>query len=114
MAMMSKSNRKLNRRAGTMLLVFLVWAGLVMLRLFWVQIVENDRYEEWSLRQTRDVQELYSERGTIYDRNGNPLAFSLMVKSLYADPGMMNVPPEEAARLLAEVLPEDASVLAEK
>lgn len=114
MAMMSKSNRKLNRRAGTMLLVFLVWVGLVMLRLFWVQIVENDRYEEWSLRQTRDVQELYSERGTIYDRNGNPLAFSLMVKSLYADPGMMNVPPEEAARLLAEVLPEDASVLAEK
>lgn len=37
-----------------------------------------------------------------------------MVKSLYADPGMMNIAPEEAARLLAPVIHESEGELLEK
>lgn len=108
------SMKVLHRRAWLFLCLILGAAAVVLLRLFWVQIVEHDRFSAWSLRQTRDMQELYSERGTIYDRGGKPLAFSIMVKSLYADPGMMNIAPEEAARLLAPVIHESEGELLEK
>lgn len=108
------SMKVLHRRAWLFLCLILGAAAVVLLRLFWVQIVEHDRFSAWSLRQTRDMQELYSERDTIYDRGGKPLAFSIMVKSLYADPGMMNIAPEEAARLLAPVIHESEGELLEK
>lgn len=69
------SMKVLHRRAWLFLCLILGAAAVVLLRLFWVQIVEHDRFSAWSLRQTRDMQELYSERGTIYDRGGKPLAF---------------------------------------
>ena len=77
---------------------------LLVLRLFWVQIVEGDRFEEMALDQTEGVQTLYSPRGTIYDRNGKEMAFSIMVKSFYADPGLLDVSPAEAAQALAPLL----------
>lgn len=102
------------QRAFRLFGIFAGCAALVLLRLLWVQLVQHDQYETWSLRQTRDMQELYSERGTIYDRNGRQLAFSILVKSLYADPGMLNVTPEEAAKALAPVLKIPEETLAEK
>ena len=78
--------------------------GLLLLRLMWVQIVRGHYYEEMAMNQTEGVQTLYSPRGTIYDRNGRELAFSIMVKSFYADPGTMNVSPAEAAKELAPLL----------
>lgn len=106
--------RRIHGRGRVLLLVFLCYGLAVLLRLIYVQIIEHDRYEAWSLRQTRDIQELYSARGTIYDRNGRQIAFSIMVKSLYADPGMMNVSAEEAAALFAPVLGMDEADLAER
>ena len=75
-----------------------VLVALLVLRLFWVQVIEGSRYEEMAMNQTEGSQTLYSPRGTIYDRNGKEMAFSIMVKSLYGDPGMLNVSPKEAAR----------------
>lgn len=73
-------------------------------KLLWTQIIRGHHYEDMALGQTEGIQTLYSPRGTIFDRNGKELAFSIMVKSLYADPGMMNVSPEEAAKELAPLL----------
>ncbi len=84
---------------------------LLVLRLFWVQIIEGSHYEEMALNQTEGVQTLYSPRGTIYDRNGKEMAFSIMVKSLYADPGMIDVSPAEAAETLSPILHIDESKL---
>ena len=75
-----------------------VLVALLVLRLFWVQVIEGSRYEEMAMNQTEGSQTLYSPRGTIYDRNGKEMAFSIMVKSLYGDPGMLNVSPKEAAK----------------
>jgi cell division protein FtsI (penicillin-binding protein 3)/stage V sporulation protein D (sporulation-specific penicillin-binding protein) len=84
---------------------------ILVLRLFAVQVVQGNRFALMGQRQTQDVQKLYSPRGTIYDRNGKKLAFSAMVKSIYADPGMMNISPAEAAELLAGPLKEDPKKL---
>ncbi len=97
------------------LLAKLVLSLMVLLcvRLFYVQIIEGNHYEEMAMNQTEGVQTLYSPRGTIFDRNGKEMAFSIIVKSLYADPGTMNVSPAEAAKELAPILHKKESVLQE-
>ena len=95
---------RMRKRSVRLSFILCIIGGLLLLRLMWVQIIEGHHYEEMALNQTEGVQTLYSPRGTIYDRNGRELAFSIMVKSFYADPGTMNVSPEEAAKELAPLL----------
>lgn len=92
---------------------FAAFLGLAT-RLFWVQIIQHDRYAAQSESQAEEAQLIYSPRGTIYDRNKKQLAFSILVKSFYADPGMLNADPAEAARVLAPVLAMKEPVLQEK
>ena len=94
----------MRKRSVRLSFILCIIGGLLLLRLMWVQIIEGHHYEEMALNQTEGVQTLYSPRGTIYDRNGRELAFSIMVKSFYADPGTMNVSPEESAKELAPLL----------
>lgn len=103
------------RKRSRILSLFIGFAGMILAgRLFWVQVVDSGRFEEMAVNQTEDTQSLYSPRGTIYDRNGKKLAFSVIVKSLYADPGMMNVKPKEAAEALAPLLNRNAADLERK
>ena len=95
---------RMHRRSFIVAAIVAAIGLLLVLRLFWVQIVEGDRFEEMALDQTEGVQTLYSPRGTIYDRNGKEMAFSIMVKSFYADPGLLDVSPAEAAQALAPLL----------
>lgn len=89
--------------------------GMVLVgRYIWLQIVDYERYETMAFNQTVDTRSLFSPRGTIYDRNGKKLAFSVIVKSFYADPGMMNVKPREAAEALAPLLKMKAEDLEKK
>ena len=93
------------RNRTVSLSILLCAIGVILAgKLLWTQIIRGHHYEDMALGQTEGIQTLYSPRGTIYDRNGKELAFSIMVKSLYADPGMMNVSPEEAAKELAPLL----------
>lgn len=69
-----------------------------------VQIIHNSTYSKRFSNQFITDRVLQSPRGTIYDRNGNPLALSVTVNSVSADPTMMraaNVSPEEVADVLA-------------
>ena len=69
-----------------------------------VQIIHNSTYSKRFSNQFITDRILQSPRGTIYDRNGNPLALSVTVNSVSADPTMMraaNVSPEEVADVLA-------------
>jgi penicillin-binding protein 2 len=51
----------------------LVWAGLIA-RLFQLQIIERDRYEELAKKNHVKLELAPPQRGTIYDRFGRPLA----------------------------------------
>ena len=103
----------MRKRSVALTVFFSLVGGLLFLRLMWVQIIMGHYYEEMAMNQTEGIQTLYSPRGTIFDRNGKELAFSLMVKSFYADPGTMNVSPQEAAKGLAPLLHRKESELAE-
>ena len=99
-----RGKRIIRSRLSVLMSVFLITGGILALRLTYVQGVSHNRYMEMGKNQIEETQILYSPRGTIYDRNGNKLAFSVQLKSLYADPKMMEISPQQAAKLFAPVL----------
>ena len=52
-----------------------VLVALLVLRLFWVQVIEGSRYEEMAMNQTEGSQTLYSPRGTILTGMGRKWLF---------------------------------------
>lgn len=99
-----RGKRIIRSRLSVLMSVFLITGGILALRLTYVQGVSHNRYMEMGKDQIEETQILYSPRGTIYDRNGNKLAFSVQLKSLYADPKMMEISPQQAAKLFAPIL----------
>lgn len=99
-----RGKRIIRSRLSVLMSVFLITGGILAFRLTYVQGVSHNRYMEMGKNQIEETQILYSPRGTIYDRNGNKLAFSVQLKSLYADPKMMEISPRQAAKLFAPVL----------
>ena len=74
-----------------------VLTSAVILRLAWLQIVNQEFYEQKALSsQTRDVT-IYPTRGTIYDAKGKPLAISASTEMLIINPRQLR--PEESADL---------------
>ena len=56
--------------------VFVILFGVLLQRVFYLQIVKGSEYQDtFSLKTTREVS-LASTRGDIYDRNGEVLAYS--------------------------------------
>ena len=89
-----------NNRIRIMLVLLLVIACGLGVQLFLLQIVDKSMLEVKNLNQVQVDRMLQSPRGTIYDRNGTPLAMSVVTKSLYADPKMINASPEEIASII--------------
>lgn len=64
----------------------LALAGLAILaRLFQLQVVEHEKWLGLAQRIQEDRVELPSQRGTIYDRNGAPLAYDVPAYSIALD-----------------------------
>lgn len=84
-------------------LLYLAFAALIV-RALWVQGITTDFYrQQGDLRFVRTI-ELPAMRGRILDRNGNILASSIPVKTIWADPDSLQADPgriAELARLLA-------------
>lgn len=57
-------------------LTFFGWFLINVFRLFYVQVLSNDKYKQKLTRQNERVLEVSSERGTILDRNRRPLAMN--------------------------------------
>ena len=87
---MNSPRRIRNNRAKWLLGFFLTVMVILIGRLAYVQIFDHTRYVALAKNEVEKNEELYSPRGTIYDRNGNQLAISVMVKSLYCDPATLN------------------------
>ena len=66
-----------NGRHAVLMAIFLVTFLLLAVRLVWIQVVEAPVYAAKATSQRmRDI-ELSPRRGTIYDREGEPLAVSV-------------------------------------
>lgn len=68
--------------------VFAAFIGLVV-QLFYVQIGGHDKYSARAEKQQNKIYEIKAERGIIYDRNGEILAYTEDDVSLFADSRML-------------------------
>lgn len=97
-----------SRSPGHGRLVFLLSAFLfafavIAARLVWIQVVMAQEYSDRATAQRmRDI-ELAPRRGTIYDREGEPLAVSVEAPTLYGSPRLVKN-KEGAAAALASTL----------
>lgn len=88
----------------------LMVAAALWLRLAWLQILHPDHWVSIARRQHIQVLELQPARGAILDRNLRPLAVSLRLTSVFADPRHVKN-PAAAARFLAPLLKQPEGVL---
>jgi len=86
-----------------------VWIGIILGRLSYLQLFCYSDYLAKAQRQQQRIFEISPMRGTIYDRKGRELAVSLPMASVFADPaeisdvgmvarllsGALNVPADE-------------------
>jgi cell division protein FtsI (penicillin-binding protein 3) len=89
---------------GAALLLCMVGIGV---RLGYVQTVRAQSYTEEAERQRVRKIELPARRGTILDRNGDPLATSVPARTIYANPRLIT-DPAATARALSPLLRRDA------
>ena len=90
-------------RVRFLVVFLLLWASVVVARLAALQLAHGDRYRARAHRPQERRIEISPQRGSIFDREGRPLAVSAEASSIYAIPD--DVPnPAEAARVLAAQL----------
>lgn len=84
-------------------LFLLVWSGAIAARLVDLQIIRYGELSQRAARQQQRSVEVAPGRGMIFDRNGQELAMTINVDSVYAVPS--EVPDQAmAAGLLAKVM----------
>ncbi len=88
-------------RLSLVFIVFLVFLSAVLVRLFYVQVLNNDKYARLAEAQHLSTFILKPQRGWIYDRNKRVLAMSLKVSSVYAVP--RDIPEDDKQRIAVEL-----------
>ena len=96
-----------------MFLFFLLAALFLAMgsRLFFLQIMESDEYGRIAADQRERDVAFPARRGAIFDRSGEPLAISVDLNLIFADPAHIS-DADVAAKELAPVLGEDPVELA--
>jgi cell division protein FtsI (penicillin-binding protein 3) len=84
---------------------FIAGLGIILARAYQLQILEQDRLKAIARCGYVGTIKLPPKRGTIYDREGNELALSVEVKSVYAHPNRIKE-KGKTARKLSRVLNE--------
>ena len=84
-----------------------LWVFAICARLVYLQVFQRGAYVQRAARQRQRTIEVSPQRGIIYDRNGQELAMSVQVDSVYAVP--LEIPDQATtASILARVLNGDA------
>ena len=97
------------------LLLLLVFFGFLVLaaRAFYLQGLHNDFLQQKGETRYARVIEISAHRGMVTDRNGEPLALSTPVESVWAAPADANLSAEQRAKL-TRLLGMDAAELKKK
>src|SRR5262249_48589923 len=108
-----KKDNSLARRVYILIAIMAVWAAVIGTRLFSLHVVHSADYRQKAERQQQRVLEVSPRRGNIYDRNGNELAVSIKVDSVFAVPDQIeNV--GKTSKTLATLTGASTSEIAEK
>lgn len=105
--LMNAKQRFLVLMSLILLLVF-----LIILRLFWLQVVNSEHLSRLADEQISSSEFKHTPRGKIVDRNGEELAVSIMTSSLYVDPEELQkdnaedkqLPKRDAPKIAADLL----------
>jgi cell division protein FtsI (penicillin-binding protein 3) len=76
-----------------------LWALIIAVRLFHLQVLERSFFERQSARQSERTINLDPRRGPILDRNRRPLAVSVDAESIYAVPQDIDDPARTSTAL---------------
>jgi len=95
-------------RALLLMIVAALLATIIGGRLVWWQVADRERLVEIALNQLAQNEEIPAERGEIRDRNGELLASSVQVQSVFATPPTIE-DIESTSSLLASVLGMDVA-----
>ena len=98
-----------HRLASTAVILFL-WALAILARLIVLQVVQHDKYVERARKQQEAEVPIPAPRGSIFDRNGQPLAISVPVASVSVNPQQV-ADPKMASEVLASYLKLDQATL---
>jgi cell division protein FtsI (penicillin-binding protein 3) len=102
-----------HRRRAVLLAGLGFAAAALTAGVFYRQVMETDYLtSQGALRYVRE-REIPARRGMVLDRNGEPLAVSTPMKTVWADPRLLVKHPEALAPL-AKILGLDAKLLAQK
>ena len=101
------------RRVRCTLGAFLGVLGLIALRAADLQIYQHAHLTRLAKEQYLNTVKVPARRGHIYDRSGNPLAISVDVPSVFANPAAV-VDPRSTARTLARILESESRTLLER
>src|SRR5437660_3660546 len=63
-----------------------LWGAAIFSKLFYLQALRHKHYAQMAREQQLKMVEVPGPRGSIYDRNGQPLAMSVPVDSVYVNP----------------------------
>ena len=99
----SVSTILIHRRVIAMLLTAMCFTLLLVGRLAYLQIARNRFFQDKAVEQRIQRIPVEGRRGSIYDRNGIPLAVSINATSVYAIPAEVEN-KEQTARILAQIL----------
>jgi len=86
-------------RAGVILSLFGLALGGMVVRAAWLASVQNDFLQAQSDQRVQTALELPAHRGKIVDRRGAPLAVSVPMTSVSANPRQLELKPEQMAQL---------------
>ena len=82
--------------------IMAVWGCGIGARLYFLQVVESANYVAKALQHQQKTVKITPRRGTILDRDGNALAVSLKVDSVFARPAKV-IDPAGTARVLSRI-----------
>ncbi|MDQ3981177.1 MAG: penicillin-binding protein 2, partial [Actinomycetota bacterium] len=105
----SRSPKRLGWTFVALTLLFLAMGA----RLFVLQIVEAPAYAQLASDQRDRTIDFPARRGAIFDRNGEALAISVDLKTIFTDPELVE-DPAGAAEQLAPVLDQPSELLLQK
>ena len=109
---LEKRSRIFDRTIGCLHICFAVFMTLLIIYLFFVQVIDVGKYR--ARARSQRVGRIFSMRGDIYDRNGIKLATDKVYSDVYAHPADYDHSPEELANILSPILKIQKNELVQK
>src|SRR5438067_8896712 len=93
--------------------IFVLWCSAICARLVYLQVFRYGNFAQRAQHQQQRTEEVSARRGIIFDRNGQELAMSINVDSVFAVPSEMPKPASTIS-LIARITKQDPRELLAK